>query len=244
MSASRNVLAAAALSLASGCTAENGLGPTPIPHQRGPVPAAIGLVSGNNQPAKAGERLAEPLVVRVTDFAGDAISGVIVDFRVTFGAGAFGDRCDGPNPAATATAATNSSGIAEVAFEPTVLGRSVVTAQIPGSRDAGVTFVFDASVLVIEFWAGIWNVGFIGPCPYSSDVTVPVGTTVEWGVPVEDERYPITYTVTSTSTPPRAAGFDSGSLTHRDRFRFVPAVTGTWAYRDRFTGLTGTLTAK
>jgi hypothetical protein len=86
--------------------------------------------------------------------------------------------------------------------------------------------------------------GFIGPCTLSSDVTVPSGTPVEWKVPVEDERYPITYTVTSTSTPPGASGFDSGVLTSRERFRFVPLVTGTWEYRDQITGRTGTLTAR
>ena len=201
-------------------------------------------MSGNNQVAKAGELLAEPLVVRVTDVDGDAVSDVIVEFRVTSGAGAFAERCHGGTQDLTAMATTDSSGLAEIEFQPTVVGRTVVAAQIPGSRDGSISFVVDANILVIEFWAGIWNVGFIGPCPYSSDVTVPVGTTVEWRVPVEDDRYPITYTVTSTSTPRGATGFDSGSLTHRDRFRFVPAVAGTWGYRDRLTGLTGTVTSK
>jgi hypothetical protein len=129
-------------------------------------------------------------------------------------------------------------------FQPTVLGRSTVTARIGGLQDASVTFTTEATVLVIEFWFGFWNVGFIGPCPHSSDITVPVGTTVEWKVPVEDDRYPITYTVTSTSTPLGARGFDSGVLTSRDRFRFVPPMTGTWEYRDQVTGLAGTLTAR
>ena len=99
-------------------------------------------------------------------------------------------------------------------------------------------------MLVIEFWFGYWNVGFVGPCSNSSDVTVPVGTPVEWKIPVEDDRYPITYTVTSTSTPPGAEGFDSGMLTSKERVRFVPSVAGTWPYRDDVTGLTGTLTAR
>jgi hypothetical protein len=208
------------------------------------VPAAITLVSGDNQSAKAGEWLADPLVVRLTDLDGNAVSGVFVDFRVTSGGGMLGERCAESSQAVTASTATNSSGIAEITFQPTMVGRTVITAEVPGSRDTSVTFVVDASILVIAFWAGIWNTGFIGPCPYSSHVTVPVGTTVEWRVPVEDDRDPITYTVTSTSTPPGARGFDSGTLTHRDRFRFVPAVPGTWTYYDRLTNLTGTLTAK
>jgi hypothetical protein len=132
-----------------------------------------------------------------------------------------------------------------MAFQPTAIGRSTVTAEVVGSQDAPVTFTTDASVIVIEFWFGIWGVGFISPCPgFSKDVTVPVGATVEWNAPAEDERFPMTYTVTSTSTPAGGMAFDSGTLKPKQRFRFVPAVAGTWEYVDRVTGLTGSLTAR
>lgn len=106
-----------------------------------------------------------------------------------------------------------------------------------------MTFRIEVTVLVIDFWFGFWYAGFNGPCSLSSDVTVPIGTTVEWKAGAHDERYSLQYTVTSTSRPGNAAGFDSGLLTQWERFRFVPAVNGVWEYRDQVTGLTGTLRA-
>ena len=103
-----------------------------------------------------------------------------------------------------------------------------MTAQVPGV-EGSATFGIEATVLVIDFWFGFWYAGFSGPCSLSSDVTVPVGTTVEWKAGAQDERVTDPqYTVTSTSRPGDAAGFDSGLLTQRERFRFVPAVSGVW----------------
>ena len=178
MPSSRSFSTAALLLLVAACTTDRTLGPTPSPQRRGHVPAVIALVSGNNQVAKAGELLAEPLVVRVTDVDGDAVSDVIVEFRVTSGAGAFAERCHGGTRDLTAMATTDSSGLAEIEFQPTMVGRTVVAAQIPGSRDGSISFVVDANILVIEFWAGIWNVGFIGPCPYP--VTSPFRSAQPW----------------------------------------------------------------
>jgi hypothetical protein len=128
-------------------------------------------------------------------------------------------------------------------FLPTSLGSSTVVARV-GALQQSVTFTAEATAVVVDFWFGYWNVGFVGPCSNSSHVTVPVGTVVEWRIPVQDDRYPVTYTVTSVSTPPGAKGFDSGTLTAYERFRFVTPISGTWEYRDQVTGLTGTLTAR
>lgn len=243
------VSAAAALILTSACTADSPVAPTPVGTTSpaapgGPLPTAIAIISGNEQHGKAGEQLAEPFVVRVTDAKGNGVSHAPVSFQVASGAGALDGGCDGHGGAMTRSSRTNSDGIATMTFRPTVLGPTTVTARIDELEDAAVTFRTEATVLVIEFWFGYWNVGFTGPCTLSSDVTAPIGTPVEWKVPVEDERYPITYTVTSTSTPPGGKRFDSGALTSRDRFRFVPTVIGTWEYRDQVTGLTGTLTVR
>jgi hypothetical protein len=247
MGAYRAISTAAALFLAMACTGDSRAASTPLtPTARVPsgvtVPTAIAIVSGNDQQGKAGEQLGEPFVVRAKEANGNGVSDVSVSFQIASGAGTLGGHCAAGAP--TAVARTNPDGIATMAFHPTALGRSTVTAGVAGIHDASVTFAVDVTALVIEFWFGYWNVGFIDPCTLSSDVTVPSGTTVEWKVPVEDERYPITYTVTSTSTPPGASGFDSGVLTSRERFRFVPLVTGTWEYRDQITGRTGTLTAR
>jgi Bacterial Ig-like domain (group 1) len=238
----RGLPAAAALFLAAACNTDSGLTPTPVTVRF--FPAAIAVVSGNDQNGKAGEPLADPLVVRVTDANGAGVNNIAVSFRITSGAGVLGGPCDGRDPGLARSSHTDPDGIARMAFHPTVLGRSTITARVDALRDVSITFTAEATVLVIDFWFGYWNVGFVGPCSNSSDVTVPMGSTVEWKVPVQDDRYPIAYTVTSTSTPPGAKGFDSGLLTSHDRFRFVPPVSGTWEYRDRVTGLTGTLSVK
>jgi len=239
--------AIATLLFASACSADSPLAPTPATTNQPTIPAApaaIALVSGNDQHGKAGEPLAEPLAVRVTDANGSGLSGVAVLFGIASGAGAFGGSCNPNSPMPVRSSQTDQDGIARMTFLPTVLGRTTVTAHVAGRQDASVTFTVEATVLVIEFWFGYWNVGFVAPCSLSSDVSVSVGSMVEWKIPVTDERYPVTYTVTSMSAPPGAKGFDSGILTSRDRFRFVPSVTGTWEYRDQVTGLTGTLSAR
>jgi hypothetical protein len=243
MRALQVVPTAAALFLIVACEADTGLAPTPVPTTTTSrrVPASIAVISGRDQGGKAGEPLAAPFVVRVTDADGNPSSGIAVSFRITAGAGVLGDTCEGTHSRSVRSAQTDSNGIASTAFIPTMLGRSTVSATV---ADVSVTFAVDATALVIEFWFGFWGFGFVGPCSLSSDITVPVGSSVEWKIPVQDDRYPVTYTVTSTSTPPGAQGFDSGLLTSRDRFRFVPSVVGTWRYRDQVTGLIGTLSSQ
>ncbi len=55
------------------------------------APAALTLVSGDGQVGGAGEPLALPLVVRVTDRAGDPVSGVAVSFTLIGGTGSLSD---------------------------------------------------------------------------------------------------------------------------------------------------------
>ncbi len=240
------VSAAATLLVAAACTGEHPSAPTPLttpPRSENPAPTAISLVSGNAQNGKAGEQLAEPFVVRVTDQSGNGVSNQAVSFEITSGGGALGGRCDVTTSVQIRSSQTDADGVATMAFMPTVLGRSTVSARLSGPA-APVTFSADATVLVVEFWFGYWNFGFVGPCTNSGDVVVPVGTPVEWRIPVHDDRYPVTYTVTSASAPAGASGFDSGVLNSDERFRFVPLVAGRWEYRDRITGLMGSLTAQ
>ena len=203
-----------------------------------PVGGVLTVVSGENQHGKAGEPLAEPFVVKVTDRNGAALANVSVSFNVTSGAGALERKCDGGAPALAASATTDADGFARMTFEPTTVGRTTVTATIVGATDTPATFTVETTIMVIQFWFGIWYAGFLGPCPFSNQVTVPVGTPVEWSGPAADEQNPLTFTVTSTASPP-GAGFDSGTLQPKQRFRFVPVVPGTWEYMDRETGLTG-----
>jgi Bacterial Ig-like domain (group 1) len=240
MSAYRTTSTAVALLVAAAC--DSRVAPTPIVTipGSGAEPSSIAVVSGADQSGKAGEQLTDPFVVRVLDESGNPVNNITVSFRVASGAGALAGQCDGN----VRSAQTTADGTATMTFKPSILGRSTVIARISGRQEPSVTFATEAIALVVDFWFGFWNVGFVGPCSNSSDVTVPVGTTVEWRIPVQDDRYPVTYFVTSTSTPPGSGGFDSGMLTAYERFRFVPLVAGTWEYRDRVTGLAGTLTAR
>jgi len=49
------------------------------------IPAAISIVSGNNQSGPAGTLASAPLIVRVTDRNGAALSGVVINFSVSSG---------------------------------------------------------------------------------------------------------------------------------------------------------------
>jgi hypothetical protein len=238
-----HALPAAVLFLAA-CDAETRTGQVPTsPTSRTPPAGRLSIVSGNEQQAKAGEPLREPFVVRVIDDDGRGLGDVVVSYSLTSGDGVFARVCDPAAPVREASTRTNADGLAQMTFQPTSVGASTVTARVVGARDVSVAFTTNAVGLVIEFWFGIWEVGFAGPC-LAPHVTVPLWTVVEWTAPPEDERYPLTYTVTSTSTPPGGAAFDSGMLRPKERYRFVPGVAGTWEYHDRITGLAGRLTAR
>lgn len=70
MSFSRSMLPWCAASLGLVALACGGDGP--LDPDR-PTPAAIASVSGDGQEGKAGEKLGEPFVVRVTDAQGDGV---------------------------------------------------------------------------------------------------------------------------------------------------------------------------
>lgn len=210
--------------------------PPPAPQPGAPVAAALAHVSGNNQMGKAGERLADPFVVRVTDTQGRGASGVVVEWSVATGAGAFSWGEEGTIVRTSTT--TDGDGLAEVLFLPTILGKTSVTASVSTLPDRPVTFTADANIQVIVFVEWGWA-RFSGP-DGAPDVVVPVGTPVEW----KEAYSSVPFTVTSTSIPIGGVPFDSRILTRGDRFRFVPTVAGTWEYSDQFSGATAKLTAR
>ena len=202
--------------------------------------AAVAIVSGNEQEAKAGERLVQPLVVRVTDAGGIGIRDAAVSFEVAGAGGLNGKDTPGSEQVSSQT---DADGHAQVTLEPYDIGRISVTARVEGAQLPPVTFTANATSLTVEFRSPE-SVGpyaaFYGPCRCvrtMNTVTVPIGTPVEW---ISADTNP--YTITATSVPAGGAAFDSGTLA-RSRFRFVPTVAGTWEYRDSISGLTATLKA-
>ncbi len=85
--------------------------------------ANISVVSGDNQSAAAGSALASPLVVKVTDASGNAVSGATVTLASSNG-GSFG----------SATATSNAAGQAQTTFTAgTGAGTTIITASAGGS---------------------------------------------------------------------------------------------------------------
>lgn len=209
-----------------------------VPDPGPPTTAAaeIAILSGDDQVGKAGELPDLPFTVRVTNAQGGAVRHAYVMWSVTSGAGRFPAR-----PASR----TGSDGIGVVWFVPTAPGSSTVTAEVAGLEGSPVTFSIDAPTLVItlrpeffSWWGHVGDPVFSDP-QGGSDVTVPVGTTVEWSVIGVEAAH-----IVSTAEPAGGQPFDSGTLADGERFPFVPGVAGTWEFEDQVSGATGTLTAR
>lgn len=111
----------------------------------GGTPAAIAAVSGGGQRRAAGARLADPFVVKVTDDAGQGVSGVTVTWAVAAGGGTL----------SSASAQTNSTGQASVTLTlGDGAGTNRVTASAEGLSGSPVAFtangVAPASVEVVS----------------------------------------------------------------------------------------------
>jgi hypothetical protein len=74
--------------------------PSPGPSARA---TAVAMVSGNEQEAKAGERLVQPLVVRVTDAGGIGIRDAAVLFEVAGAGGLNGKDTPGSEQVSSQT---------------------------------------------------------------------------------------------------------------------------------------------
>lgn len=110
-----------------GCGQE-GTNPPPPPNT---TPAAISVVSGNTQSATVGTALPAPLVVRVTNSDGDALSGVVVSWTVLSGGGTLG----------SATSTTNAQGQAQATYTVGAnAGANQVQAAVQSNTSLSTTF--------------------------------------------------------------------------------------------------------
>ena len=176
----------------------------------GGTAAAIAVVSGSGQSGKTLEALGSPFVVRVTDDAGAAVSGVTVSWSVAAGDGTL----------SATSSSTNSAGETSVTYTPgPALGASTVSATVSGVPQAA-EFTVQTTVALVK----MESIAFVSP-QGGDALTVPVGTTVEW---VNLDA--VAHTVTSTDVPAGGAAFDSGLMGQGERFQFTPMVEGTWTY--------------
>jgi Tol biopolymer transport system component len=196
--------------------------------------ATLAIVSGNHQLGTHNLPLAEPLVVRVMNPAGQGVAGVEVSWAVTSGAGAWIPWPPGqkavtlPGQAVTRTDPDGKTG---VLFLPTLPGTSTstVSASAAGLQGSPQTFTVWSTGYRIRF-GPLFD--FCTPQDYPRfdppEITVPVGAAVEW-VGSCDAR------IVSQSVPPGGEPFDSGLLVGRS-FTFVPRVVGVWTYGDAISG--------
>jgi hypothetical protein len=99
------------------------------------IPAKMELVDGEPQFGAAGTEAVAPLRVRVTNLAGDPVSGVTVAWAVTEGGGTLSND----------STETSTEGIAAVTFTYGQVGDQVITATIPGLNGSPQTFNLTAT---------------------------------------------------------------------------------------------------
>lgn len=194
------------------------------------VPAALSIVSGDDQNGATLDEFPAPLVVRVTDASGTPVPVATVNWSVTTGGATLSSSTSTTNPDGTDT---------EVLTGGTALEDIEVQAQL-ASAASQVRFSARVTVYVIE----LVNTAFVGPFG-EADATVSVGDTIEWRN--VDDPVIGAHTTTSSSTPAGGSPFDSGNMAVGATFRFVPDAVGTWDYFCELhtaAVMSGTLTAQ
>jgi hypothetical protein len=114
-----------------------------------PQARALALISGDGQPARAGQELGAPFVVRVTDHRGNGVESVLVRWTVLSGEGILDEgrgsegfeRCPPP----TTNSRTDADGFARISFMPTWFGPTTVAAEMVHVEAPPVLFFADAS---------------------------------------------------------------------------------------------------
>lgn len=221
----------------------------PPPASSAPPDLTMVPISGDGQLGKVGEELPEPLEVRVTDAGGEPLSGIEVVWSVDPDLGRLDTvTSDGFVVAGSAIYdSTGSEGMSRATFRPSALGTLSVTARVPGARGSSVVFTTDVELVVIHFFAGLFD-GFyfwtsLTGWDFEENFVVPVGTPIEWRVSSSLSGETMAR-IRSIDAPGDGSAFDSGELGVGERFQFVPSVAGSWDFVEEESGTQGTLTAR
>jgi YetA-like protein/Bacterial Ig-like domain (group 1)/Dockerin type I domain len=190
--------------------------------------ATLSLISGNNQTGTAGQALASPLTVKVTDAAGNPVAGVAVQFAVTSGGGSLSNS----------SVSTDSLGLASTGLTlGAAAGANTVTATSGSLSGSPVTFtatgVAAGTAKNLVLVSGNSQSGIVGQAlasPFVVKVTDSAGNTVS-GVSV-------TFTVTSGggTVNPSTVSTDSQGLASST------LTLGATAGANTVTAVSGTLT--
>lgn len=219
----------------------------PDPDDSPALPAALVSASVVHQTGVVGGAMTLPFAVKVLDAAGIGVPNVPVLWETTAGDGAI---CF-PDPSMCHVGRwpvlTDQDGISRIWHRPLQPGPGAVRALVEGLPVPPISFTVEGVGILIQFW-NFWDctglddpVQFRGPLG-SIQITVPVGVPVEWEWALWTHPTCLARIV-STAVPPGGVHFDSGNLSPGQRFQFTPGVAGTWAFRDQFSGGTGTFTA-
>ena len=202
------------------------LPPSPPPPPPSPGPS-VSVVSGDLQTGTYGQFLAESLVVRVTNAAGEGASGVPVWWRTQSGWGEFQPQ--------TWYTYTGVGGLASVRFRPMWPSPATVTASVVGYEQVA-TFIVSASgpPVVLMQLVPFFDCGdFVGSFFRGPSDSIPLGATVEWDLWCGGQ-------LRSISVPPGGTPFDSG-LIWNQHFIAPLDVPGDWIVQDLFDGTKVTL---
>ncbi|MDH4352345.1 MAG: hypothetical protein OEW56_14450, partial [Gemmatimonadota bacterium] len=120
----------AAIAVGAGCASSEDGGPNPAPDT---TPASMSVVSGNTQTGQTGTALGNPLVVKVVNAAGDALSGITVAWTVEAGGGSLGG----------ATSITSTLGQAQISY--TLGGSAGANTVRATAQGTAVTTTFSAT---------------------------------------------------------------------------------------------------
>lgn len=124
----------------------------------GTLPAAVAILSGNNQTGTVQTQLAQPLTVQVTNSAGSGVAGVTVTFMVTSGMATL----------SADSVETNASGTAGITL---ILGAAVGTITVEAA-------IAGSSIPTVQFAESVTN---NSACPIGAPSITSVNSATDFG---------------------------------------------------------------
>jgi hypothetical protein len=133
-------------------------------------------------------------------------------------------------------------------FRPDTIGTIVIEAITPDVETA-VRFevVANRKEFVQIRFGPLFDCDFTGdPSSFSAtdgkgNINVSVGTVIEFQNGYGSD-WPCRARLVATFAPPGGELFDTGEMAPGAVFRFIPSITGIWAFRDTHNGGAGTIT--
>ncbi len=179
------------------------------------APASITIESGDDQMGRVGQKVAEPLVVKVLGTDNQPLPGAIVLWDASQGGG--GTMFPGGAPTGADGLAASVLTFGNFATPYTITATIQTDLALTTSFDARATPAQTVEVLM-------QNTSFIAPGG-GRNVTILLGDHVQWRNLDSNA-----HTATSDVEPENGQPFDSGQMAQGATFTFTPNVRGQWIY--------------